>query len=609
MKYALEERIGNPNLFCGRDEEMSLLLKWASRIPKKISKSQAILGRRKSGKTAIMQRLFNILWNKNGPVVPFYFEVMDKNIWLLKFAKSYFYTFLSQYFSFVLRTPLPIDNSYWEWNDLVRMAKKHGNKDVLHQMEVFKIYENSESEEEAISFAFGAPANFYGYTGKFFVVMIDEIQYMTENIYKNKDETVKASNLPGGFHGLVELKVAPMLVAGSYIGWMSQLMEKMFVGSRLRHFPISPKLGFKGGMEAVYKYSEYYDIQLTEEIALVINSVVQSDPFYITALFNSPFQDFSSSDGVIKTFINEITHKKGELYLTWMEYINLSIKKVNDRYAKHILLILSENRYKEMGRDEILDKLGWSKDRDPELEEKLLTLEYGGLIEGTTSSYHYQGIPDDVLDLIFRERYNYEIYNKKFDLTSELQKKIKDLEKNNRSLKSQVSELKGRMLELVIWREMNQYRKKGQPFAQLKNKLRPIPAHLKNQDMLDMIESLPIGNIYLNYYIQSPETKVLELDVLVECISDNAFHGIVFEIKNRDDANLPTEKEAQQFIQKLELFTHALNRQGHEQVVLCPIYLSANGFEPDVEKWLFDHHVLTADMDSWGIDNKQRKEK
>ena len=360
MKYILEERIGNPNLFCGRDEEMSLLLAWASRIPKKISKSQAILGRRKSGKTAIMQRLFNLLWNKNGPVVPFYFEVQDKDIWLLEFARNYFYTFLSQYFSFVLRTPLPIHNTYLEWNDLVRMAEKHGNEDVIHQMEVFKIYENNESAEQAIEFAFGAPANFYGFTGKFFIVMIDEIQYMTEHIYYDKEKTIKERTLPGAFHGLVELKIAPMLVAGSYIGWMTQMMQKMFVGSRLRPFPISPKLDFKGGMEAVYKYAEHYDITVTEEIALVINSIVQSDPFYMTALFNSPVQDFSSADDVIKTFINEITNKKGELYLTWMEYINISLNKVNDRYGKHILLILSENRHKEMARDEILDQLGWS---------------------------------------------------------------------------------------------------------------------------------------------------------------------------------------------------------------------------------------------------------
>ena len=192
-------------------------------------------------------------------------------------------------------------------------------------------------------------------------------------------------------------------------------------------------------MEAVYKYAEHYEIPITEEIALVTNSIVQSDPFYMTALFNSPYRDFSSADGVIETFVSEISSKKGELYITWMEYINISLKKINDKYAKQILLILSKNRYKKMGRDEILDKLGWSEDRDPELEEKLLALEYGGLIEGTSSNYHYQGIPDDVLDLIFRERFQYEIYKKKFDMASELRQKIIDLEKNNRSLKAQVN--------------------------------------------------------------------------------------------------------------------------------------------------------------------------
>jgi hypothetical protein len=601
MKYVLEERIGNPDLFCGRDEEMSLLLAWATRIPKKISKSHALLGRRKSGKTAIMQRLFNILWNKNGLVVPFYFEVLDQDMWLLEFAESYFCTFLSQFFSFVLREPLPINNQHWRWYQLVDMAKKYGNQKILSEIEGFEYYVKNESATEAIHLAFGAPANFYGFTGKFFVVMIDEIQYMTEHIYYDKEKTIKEKTLPGAFHGLVELKVAPMLVAGSYIGWMTELMEKMFVGSRLKHFPISPKLGFKGGMEAVYKYAEHFDIPLTEDIALVINSIVQSDPFYMTALFNSHFQDFSSAEGVIKTFIHEITNKKGELYLTWMEYINISLNKVNDRYGKHILLILSENRHKEMARDEILDQLGWSKDRDPELEKKLLALEYGGLIEGTTSSYHYQGIPDDILDLIFRERYHYEIYHTKFDLSAELHQKIKDLEKNNRSLKSQVNELKGRMLEVTLWREINQYRKKGQPFAALENKLRPIPDHLKNQDMLSLIQSMTIGNIYINYYIQSPESVVQKLDVLVEGVSETMFQGIVFETKNRDDKNLPTEKEIQLFIQKLELFTHSLKRQGHERVMLCPIYFSANGFEPDIEKYLFEHHVLAADMDSWGL--------
>jgi hypothetical protein len=74
MKYALKERIGDPALFCGRRQEMELLMNWVNVIPKEIAKSRALLGRRKCGKSAIMQRLFNILWNQNGLVIPFYFD-------------------------------------------------------------------------------------------------------------------------------------------------------------------------------------------------------------------------------------------------------------------------------------------------------------------------------------------------------------------------------------------------------------------------------------------------------------------------------------------------------------------------------------------------------
>jgi len=54
MIYVLEERIGDPTLFCGRTREMTLLMNWMNLIPKKLAKSRALLGRRKSGKTAII---------------------------------------------------------------------------------------------------------------------------------------------------------------------------------------------------------------------------------------------------------------------------------------------------------------------------------------------------------------------------------------------------------------------------------------------------------------------------------------------------------------------------------------------------------------------------
>ncbi len=110
MIYALEEKIGDPSLFCGRRKQLDLLLGWADKIPDKASKSRALLGRRKCGKTALMQRLFNILWNRNDKVIPLYIEVRDTDQWLLRFSDTYLRTYLSQYFSFKNRTPLSPDN-------------------------------------------------------------------------------------------------------------------------------------------------------------------------------------------------------------------------------------------------------------------------------------------------------------------------------------------------------------------------------------------------------------------------------------------------------------------------------------------------------------------
>ncbi len=39
-----------------------------------------------------------------------------------------------------------------------------------------------------------------------------------------------------------------------------------------------------------------------------------------------------------------------------------------------------------------------------------------------------------------------------------------------------------------------------------------------------------------------------------------------------------------------------------EVLFVCPVYLSAKGFEEKVEQWLHKNGVLTADMDCWDKD-------
>ncbi len=100
MHYPLVEKIRPPELLVGRVEEFGRFHKWLAGIPRRISKSRVILARRKSGKTAFVQRLFNQLWSQNGKVIPFYLDIADEDIWYPAFARNYFRHFASRYIAF-----------------------------------------------------------------------------------------------------------------------------------------------------------------------------------------------------------------------------------------------------------------------------------------------------------------------------------------------------------------------------------------------------------------------------------------------------------------------------------------------------------------------------
>lgn len=94
MKVYLKEKIGNPDLFTGRKKELAFFLKWIEGIKKEISMSTAILSRRKTGKTALLQRLYNLTFEANDVVIPFYYEVKEGKQWALDFCRDFYLTFL-----------------------------------------------------------------------------------------------------------------------------------------------------------------------------------------------------------------------------------------------------------------------------------------------------------------------------------------------------------------------------------------------------------------------------------------------------------------------------------------------------------------------------------
>ncbi len=88
LTYALAEEIGDPDLFVGRKSELARLMKWAEGTKRRISKSTGILSRRKKGKTALLQRFFNILYTGNDPqLIPFYYRIPEERLTKTLFAE------------------------------------------------------------------------------------------------------------------------------------------------------------------------------------------------------------------------------------------------------------------------------------------------------------------------------------------------------------------------------------------------------------------------------------------------------------------------------------------------------------------------------------------
>ncbi|RKZ73924.1 MAG: hypothetical protein DRR19_30540 [Candidatus Parabeggiatoa sp. nov. 1] len=506
--------------------------------------------------------------------------------------------------SFKTRQVLAPENQPWDFTELTKMAQEIDDKNALKDMESFQRYLDAKQEHQAMRWAFGAPAVFTGLENVFVLVMIDEIQFMTKYIFHDQERQILAHNLPGAYHGLVESKVAPMLVSGSYIGWMMQMMHEMFVGGRLKQTPISPKLAEEEGMEAVYQYAQHNNKTVSDEAAVAINLFTQSDPFYIASLFRSDWehQDFNSVDGAMKTLAFEIRNTKGELFGTWSEYIYSTIKEVNDQYAKKIMLFLSKDRYKEYTRIEISNHLG-GKLSDSKLEKKLQALEYGDLITRPgLSHFRYCGIPDDILDLIFRSLYQEEIEHEKPNIENELQAKLKAIEKDKHSLQGQVNELKGRVLEWTVYRELNQSRKKGQPIKEFKERLRSIKKQYadKMENMLAIASQSAFDKTWVNHFIPLQGTTSVEVDVLTEGADADSCWAFVFEMKNRDEKNLPSMKEAGWFVANVSRVKQWLTQQTGKPIkFICPVYLSAEGFNASVEEWLHEQGVLTTDWAHW----------
>jgi hypothetical protein len=148
MKIYLEEKIGKPELFSGRYQELKNLLEWTELAKNKLARSEAMLSRRKTGKTAIMHRLYNIIFNQNDGVIPFYYEIKKTSQWMLDFSVDFFLTFAYQYIGYKTRNKNYVNTSMKSFDNALEIAKKEG---IDHMIEVIAFVKNQAEKKQYVA--------------------------------------------------------------------------------------------------------------------------------------------------------------------------------------------------------------------------------------------------------------------------------------------------------------------------------------------------------------------------------------------------------------------------------------------------------------------------
>jgi hypothetical protein len=522
MKYLYKERIGNHQLFTGRNEELEYFLKWIEGIKEEKSKSKALLARRKMGKTALMERLFNITFYKNDGVIPFYYEVREGKQWAVDFCKDFFLTFIYQYIAFKTRkskylNPIDISNL----DEVIAIANKEGLEYLNGFIKSVEHAIANESVDTLWLIVKELPKKLAARRNEFIVQMIDEFQFLNSEIYWDKAKTNLANDFVGGYLSTAESKIAPLLVSGSWVGWLMNLLV-MMLPARFKFYFLE-SMPQDEAVEMIFNYARFFQVPVSEESAYLIAQLSEGSPFYISALFHSDYKDkdLTTGEGVVRTLEFETLDNRGDIKYTWMEYVAKAFSKINDRNAKNIVLYLCKHRDREVTRKELLNELHLDM-TDVDLEKRLKSLVKADIIQQGQSYFRYRGVRDNVFDKVFRGVYQEEIdgFDPK-EIREEYRGASDALKKQYHQLQGKFNYQKGYFAEYVILDQLMHH-------AVSKNGLLKSITHNLPADF----NFCPYENVW-TYRAAIEYARVIIVDILARAKAAGDY-SIIGEVKNRD---------------------------------------------------------------------------
>ncbi len=441
----LEDFTGD--LFVDRDEEFRLCRKWVDNIPKRHANTWALIGRRRTGKTAILVKFFNKLFHEQDRIVPVFITFAHyvnrrEPISFYDFAEEYFGGYFRCYLAFRYRRPMLIRENA-EIQAALKVAEEMND---AYALEIYQIYEDIRVRDDMAAahslaqWVINFPKGYAATRNIPAAIIVDEFQVLTDAF----DPIQKLHrDLTDSFQRAAETLLAPLLLSGSAVTLLEEQALGGLLAGRVVIRGLRP-LTREHTLDLVFRYAEHHNIKVDETFAEAIYQVTGGYPYSIDRLLlsNSPaVSEFPSLDALEKVMNFELGDPHGSLY----EHYNWEFRKYSEllntgQTTRKVMFWATKYPEERIEAEHVANEIGESFENVQASLEKLLQAD----IVTRASWTLYNGPGDPMLRRYIG--YNYCLEIEKLSPAEA----VKDWQNEYRRLRGQMNNFIGETAEVYV---------------------------------------------------------------------------------------------------------------------------------------------------------------
>jgi len=439
------------NLFVNRDEELEKFWKWATGVPHPSRNSYAFVGLRRTGKTAILHKLFNRLFYEQEAVLPVYISFADylyqtEPITVYEFANEFFVGYMRSYFAFRYRKPEFIKRQF-DLPDLSNFAHKMQDEFAI---ELCARYKRSVAESTPYGLTrwlIAVPMAEARIQNMPTALIIDEFQILTK-VYNPKNGRTNA--LTDRFQKASETKWAPLLVSGSAVSLLVEDALGGMLSGRFKTHILKP-LSHAHTHDLVFRLGAEYGITVNEEFAEAVWLLTEGYPYSIDSLMSSDSPQiacYPDLSALIEVYLFELSDPQGQLWTHYSREFGKYSHELNEGLTtRRVMLWATKYPGERIDADRIADELSIEVRQVRASLEKLHWVDVVRKI-GLIS---YQGPKDPVMRRYIEYQHLVEI-DKLAPAVAQ-----KNWYKEYKSLEGEVNRQKGAMAEVHVGAVMGRF--------------------------------------------------------------------------------------------------------------------------------------------------------